>query len=337
MTGTGPDAADIPDDPNGALAELPRPWLAPDLDPGKPVKARPATWRHAGPRTRVAALTWFRRGALLVGILALFGSVTAFVIAGSLDSDTAQPLDHRAPVIDYGSAPTGSTGLDPLAASAPTPGSTTAPGIVDPATTGPPAPTSAGGGPAPTGPAPKAPTPIPTRTTPAPATFAALSGESCPQTVSAGYYRSGWASDWYGGSGGWTADGCAGDSVHVPMSGSTTADDLDNVIVWWFKTGPVTHGNCAVSVYVPNTGTTLDDDGDPATYFVFGSTSVSGSPMATLTVNQPKNQGRWVTAGTVTTTGQLAIRMMTRGIDFGTGRDGAHLGVSALRVACQAT
>src|SRR5262249_32620114 len=136
----------------------------------------------------------------------------------------------------------------------------------------------------------------------------------------------------------WTGDGCSGGSVHVPMSGSTTEDDPDNVIVWWFKTGAVNHGTCAVSVYVPKTGKALDSAGDPATYRGYGSTAITGSPIATFTVNQVGNQGRWVSAGSYTvTSGQLAIRMLTRGVDWGTGREGAHLGVSALRLTCQAT
>ncbi len=129
-----------------------------------------------------------------------------------------------------------------------------------------------------------------------------------------------------------------GGSVHVPMSGAATIDDLDNVIVWWFKTGAVTRGTCGISVYVPGTGTTLDSAGDPATYRVFNSTSISGTAVATLTVKQTTNQARWILAGTVPiTNGQLAIRMMTRGIDWGTGRTGAHLGASAIRTTCTAT
>jgi len=34
------------------------------------------------------------------------------------------------------------------------------------------------------------------------------------------------------------------------------------------------------------------------------------------------------------TGGRLSVRMVTRGIDFGSGRSGAHLGVSALRLDC---
>jgi hypothetical protein len=181
--------------------------------------------------------------------------------------------------------------------------------------------------------APVAPAPPPGRTTPT-AAFAALSGEDCPQKSNAGYYRKGWASDWYSRShGGWTGDGCGGQIVAVPMSGDPNRDDADNVIVWWFTTG--SSATCAISVYVPGTGNVKDADGAPATYFVYGTTNASGSAIASFTVDQVHNQGRWVSVGSFTQrTGNLSVRMVTRGIDWGSGRTGAHLGVSALRVTC---
>jgi hypothetical protein len=165
------------------------------------------------------------------------------------------------------------------------------------------------------------------------ARFAAVSGESCRQTADSGYYRSGWHTDWYARSnGGWTGDGCAGRMVAVPMSGSTTTDDPDNVIVWWFKVRARAH--CAVSVHVPRTGTARDSAGAPATYFVYGSADATGSSIGRFTVDQVHNQGRWVPVGTFATSGQLSVRMVTRGIDWGPGREGAHLGVSALKLSC---
>jgi hypothetical protein len=164
--------------------------------------------------------------------------------------------------------------------------------------------------------------------------YTALSGESCPQQSTAGYYRKGWASDWYSRSyGGWTGDGCRGQVVAVPMSGDPNKDDNDNVIVWWFAVG--SGATCAVSVYVPGTGDVRDSDGAPATYFVYGSTDATGAAIAKFTVDQVHNQGRWVDAGAYQEGGgALSIRMVTRGIDWGSGRTGAHLGVSALRVSC---
>jgi hypothetical protein len=169
---------------------------------------------------------------------------------------------------------------------------------------------------------------------PAPARYAAVSGEGCPQQPTSGYFRKGWHTDWYArGSGGWAGDGCSGRMVAVPMSGSTTADDPDNVIVWWFSVGSRT--TCTLSVHVPGTGNVMDAAGAPATYFVYASADASGPAIAKFTVDQVRNQGRWVSAGPVTqSTGQLSVRMVTRGIDWGPGRAGAHHGVSALRVRC---
>src|SRR5205814_6974710 len=118
----------------------------------------------------------------------------------------------------------------------------------------------------------------------------------------------------------------------VPMSGSATRDDNDNVVVWWFRTGPVTRGQCAVSVYVPNTGKAKDAGGKPAHYIVYPSTDASGTPAAEFDVDQAGNRGRWVAAGTFPVTdAQLSVRMVTRGIDWGSGREGDHLGASALK------
>ncbi|MEU7903469.1 hypothetical protein [Actinoplanes sp. NPDC049118] len=181
----------------------------------------------------------------------------------------------------------------------------------------------------------------PTRTASPPprgATFAAVSGESCPQSSDRGYRLSGWHSDWYTrSSGGWRSDGCGGKVVAVPMSGSATKDDSDNVIVWWFRTGAVRAGSCSVGVYVPGTGNPKDAAGKPAHYLVRSTADIDGAVIGQFDVNQSANQGRWVDAGSYgTTTGELSVQLVTRGIDWGSGRDGDHLGVSALRVNCQA-
>jgi hypothetical protein len=171
-------------------------------------------------------------------------------------------------------------------------------------------------------------------TTPGRAAVVAVAGESCPQTRTSGYYRQGWWKDWYTrAGGGWTGDGCAGQVVSVPMSGSLSEDDPDNVIVWWFR---VPAGrSCAIEVFVPGTGYVLDAAGAPATYFVYAATQPSGAPIGQFTADQVHNQGRWVAAGAYRPAGdELAVRMVTRGVDWGPGRTGAHLGVSALRVTC---
>jgi hypothetical protein len=119
----------------------------------------------------------------------------------------------------------------------------------------------------------------------------------------------------------------------VPMSGDAKVDDPDNVVVWWFR--PPGAASCAISAHVPATGNGMDSAGAPATYFVYPTTNATGASIGRFDVDQVHNQGRWVAVGAYpAVTGQLSVRMVTRGIDWGPGRGGAHLGVSALRVSC---
>ncbi|NJC72017.1 hypothetical protein HC031_20185 [Planosporangium thailandense] len=173
---------------------------------------------------------------------------------------------------------------------------------------------------------------------PAAASYTAVAGQSCPQAAGTGFYQKGWSADWRSRpTGGWSGDGCAGQVVAVPMSGDANQDDPDNVVVWSFRTGTVNRGSCAVRVHVPGTGDPTDAAGKPAHYVVYGSVDVGGTAAGSFDVDQTVNQGRWVEAGSFpVTTGQLAVQMVTRGVDWGPGRDGAHLGVSALRVDCRA-
>jgi hypothetical protein len=184
--------------------------------------------------------------------------------------------------------------------------------------------------------APQRPVPratAPPKAPPAPR-FSALSGESCPQAAGSGYWYHGWFKDWYAVSrGGWNSDGCTGRMIAVPMSGDTNRDDPDNIVVWWFKVP--SQATCGISVYVPGTGNVKDAAGAPATYFVYATTAGSGSSIGQFGVDQVHNQGRWVDTGQYpAATGQLSVRMVTRGIDWGADRAGAHLGVSAVRVTC---
>lgn len=294
----------------------------------------------------------FPRWIVLVTLALLIGAVLVVIYRpqarGKIDLDPApSALTAGNPVSAPSSVPVGPAdngvepplGADP--SSAASAGSVGPGGLSAPAA---PAGSAASGGAGAPGGAPVgapsgggrvgAPPPAQQPPAPKPPAFAALSGESCPQKSNAGYYRKGWAHDWYTRSrGGWTGDGCGGPIVAVPMSGDSNKDDLDNVIVWWFTVG--SSASCAISVYVPGTGDVRDADGAPATYFVYGTTNASGPAIASFTVDQVHNQGRWVGVGTFAQrTGQLSVRMVTRGIDWGSGRNGAHLGVSALRVTC---
>ncbi|AEV82247.1 hypothetical protein ACWT_1230 [Actinoplanes sp. SE50] len=174
--------------------------------------------------------------------------------------------------------------------------------------------------------------------TPEASRFVAVAGESCPQSADRGYHVSGQASDWYFPSrGGWTSDGCGGRVAAVPMSGSPTRDDRDNVIVWWFRTGTVRTGSCAVGVYVPGTGNPKDAAGEPAHYLLRADDDIDADVVAEFDVDQSANQGRWVDAGRYSvTSGEISVQLVTRGVDWGSGREGDHLGVSALRADCRA-
>ncbi|GHJ46929.1 hypothetical protein Cs7R123_42710 [Catellatospora sp. TT07R-123] len=308
-----------PDD-SGDGFRLARPYQLPDAAPPGP--------RH---RRLAGSLARSRQVLLLAGLAVVLVVVAAVLLPRQQQPAADQPGAPAAvalPTPDAGEP----VSLPGTAVSAsPSPAATTA-GPVRTPTRGPSPAASAT-------PRPGASSPRPAGTSPkpVPVTFTAVAGESCPGQADRGFRRSGWASDWYGGGGGWSGDGCGGASVSVPMTGSATADDADNVVVWWFRTGPVTRGTCAVSVHVPGTGHPLDSAGKPAHYQVYGSTDATGAVLATLDVDQTANQGRWVSAGSVAITGgQLSVRMTTRGVDWGPGRDGAHLGVSALKVSCKA-
>jgi len=291
---------------------------------------RTSNGRHRpGAGTRLHLVLTSRPGR---AVLACLGAAVAVLVVLALTA---------------GLQPRGRTVLDPaptvLTAGASVDGGSTqtAPAPPDTAAGSPAAPRGAsaapaGGSASAPGPPPVAPPTAP-QTAPAPpatARFTAVAGESCPNRAGSGFFRTGFASDWYTrSSGGWTGDGCQGRMVAVPMSGDARRDDNDNVIVWWFTPGA--GRSCALSVYVPGTGNVKDADGAPAQYFVYGSVDASGPATGSFTVDQVHNQGRFVDVGSYhESTGALSVRMVTRGIDFGPGRSGAHLGVSAARVAC---
>jgi hypothetical protein len=166
---------------------------------------------------------------------------------------------------------------------------------------------------------------------PAPPPFSALAGFRCPDTASSGYTQHVGSSGWYlVTGGGWTGNGCVGHMIAMPMSGDPNRDDLDNVVLWWFRMPP--RPRCTVEVYVPGTQNVRDAAGDPATYFVYGTTDGSGSPIGQFRIDQVHNQGRWVGAGMFPAgSGQLSVRLMSRG---GSDIPGARLGGSAARVSC---
>jgi hypothetical protein len=168
-------------------------------------------------------------------------------------------------------------------------------------------------------------------TAPAPQPFSAIAGFRCPETASSGYTQHVGSSGWYlVTGGGWTGNGCAGHMIAMPMSGDRNRDDLDNVVLWWFRVP--SRPKCTVEVYVPGTQNVRDAAGDPATYFVYGNTDGSGSSIGQFGIDQVHNQGRWVgVGGFPAASGQLSVRLMSRGVSD---IPGARLGGSAVRVSC---
>jgi hypothetical protein len=164
-------------------------------------------------------------------------------------------------------------------------------------------------------------------------TYTVIAGEDCTHTASQGYYRIGTYSDgsdgWYRRNGGWNLNGCKGTFMAMPMSGSKTADDPQAYAVWWFKTGAVTTGRCAVSVFVP-AGSARDVAGHPAYYEV-----VRGEHdmrvVARFTIDQAAHRGHWVAGGSYpVSNGQLTVRLVNRGVDA----HGEHLAASQVKVSC---
>jgi hypothetical protein len=130
--------------------------------------------------------------------------------------------------------------------------------------------------------------------------------------------------------GGWTGDGCQGHLIAMPMTGDPNRDDLNNVMLWWFKVPP--RPRCAVEVYVPRGPNLRDSAGSPATYIVYATTDGSGSPLGQFAIDQVRNQGRWVGVGGFPATGgQLSVRLMSRGVS---NIPEARLGGSAVRINC---
>jgi hypothetical protein len=164
-----------------------------------------------------------------------------------------------------------------------------------------------------------------------PPPFSALAGFRCPDTANSGFTTRHVPGTWYVVTGGgWTGDGCQGHLVAMPMSGDPNRDDLNNVMLWWFKMPP--RPKCAVEVYVPRGPNIRDAAGAPATYFVYGTTDGSGSTIGRFNIDQVPNQGRWVAVGSFpATSGQLSVRLMNRGVS---NADHSHLGGSAVRVNC---
>lgn len=174
--------------------------------------------------------------------------------------------------------------------------------------------------------------PVPVDPAPEVATFSAVSGEECPADASRGYLRQGSAAGWkQKPSGGWAGDGCTGAFAAVPMSGSAELDTADSAL-WWFRTGAVTEGSCALAVFVPSSDDPLDVAGSAAHYTVLAGTA-DPTPRGSFVIDQVAGRGAWIDAGTYPVhDGQIAVEMLTRGENPG----GEHLAAAQVRADCRA-
>jgi translation initiation factor IF-2 len=176
------------------------------------------------------------------------------------------------------------------------------------------------------------------------ASFVGVAGEQCPEDGGKGYRRAGSTGGHRSGSrhhggrtgssqsssylrrtGGWTGNGCAGAFHAVPLTGQSRSSAHS---LWWFRTGAVQRGSCAVAVYVPRAQARGDVTARPAYYNV-----LTGSGLAatrSFTVDQVANQGRWVSAGTSPVRdGTIAVQLLNRG-----GGRGGHAGAAQVKVTC---
>jgi hypothetical protein len=269
------------------------------------------------PARRVRRAAWYPR-ALIVATAVLA------VLAVGLTAHLTLGRERSSVVLDRRPGPAGTPGAQPPPGGADSPSPSAPP--ASPSTTPPVA-------------EPVVPPPPPPVEQPPPITFTAVTGEGCRQLAAFGYYRRGFGEGWQRRArGGWRQDGCRGDVVAAPVSGSATHDDPDNFVVWWFKPAGIKRGSCTVYVYVPDTGEPHDVAGRPAHYLAYGRVDLTGGVIGEFQVDQPANRGRWVDAGELRFTGgELAIRLATRGVDAAPGRHRSHVGVSALSVQCRPT
>jgi hypothetical protein len=136
-----------------------------------------------------------------------------------------------------------------------------------------------------------------------------LIGVGCPKD---GGRSVGVTGKWDPQTGGWSGDGCNGGY----QTHRTSAAGADSTI-WQFSTHATT--SCDVAVYVPVEGTA------PVAYY----NMISGGNISGFTLNQARNHGRWVSAGTFPVNpGVVSVRLIDRG-------DGKSVvAADAVRLAC---
>ncbi|MFG1610855.1 hypothetical protein [Actinoplanes sp. NPDC049265] len=140
-------------------------------------------------------------------------------------------------------------------------------------------------------------------------TWAAITGWDCAAAGDRGFEADNRQASWITvARGGWSGDGCHGDYEAIPFT--TDKHTRGPVVEWWFTPAGAMK-KCLLSVYVP----APDDEFKPvpaAHYSVLGARG--GTEFARFTVDQTKNAGSWVAAGSfpVNRSG-IAVRLNTGG------------------------
>ncbi len=159
--------------------------------------------------------------------------------------------------------------------------------------------------------------------------YVAVAGWGCTEATDHGFEAHGRTAGWRTvASGGWASDGCRSTFETIPMSGKAGADLAGQYADWWFT--PSAGSQCLIQVYVPKTGSPADTAATAAHYEVIAGRT--GEAFATFTIDQSRNGGRWVDAGSFPPHGsEFAVKLTDRGVPA---KSGDRIAVSALRVTC---
>ncbi|WP_405095610.1 hypothetical protein [Micromonospora sp. NBC_01412] len=275
----------------------------------------------------------FAGGAVLVVIMTVVLVVVMVVVirndgpaqrppagaAGPADSPTTEPEAAREIPVPVASPEW--TPLDPALETSAEPVVTAAPPVIGvaPGQTADPVPNR-----------PASPAPKPTSASSY--QFTALAGNGCAETATSGS-----SAAFPAGSpvasvrGGWSGPGCAGGTAwSVPMSGTADRSDSDVQVTWWFSTGRLARGSCAVWLFVPKPARELDAAGRP-TFFQVTRGRKDSTVVGTFSIDQSAHRGEWVRAGSYPLEGgRIGVRLLNRGA--GTG--GARHGAGQVQVGC---
>ncbi|MGW0751558.1 hypothetical protein [Streptomyces sp. NPDC002587] len=137
---------------------------------------------------------------------------------------------------------------------------------------------------------------------------------------------------WRYGTSGWKSDGCDGDFLAMPMSGSSSKADSGIYAKWEFSTGAVKSGSCTVYTYIPSSGDKTMVGGNPARYTVRGANGRLGD----FSIDQASNTGRWVNGGSFAISSpEITVSVDNRGIDWGSGNENRHVAAAQMKVDCK--